>query len=60
MLIDSLRNLLRPAVAIDGHRPQPIVVVDVYRSIAYTTYCGRQWSSIGTFADLVWCTMSID
>ena len=33
MLIDSLRNLLRPVVAIDGHRAKPIVVDKVYRWI---------------------------
>ena len=31
ILIDSLRNLLRPPMAIDEHRAQPIMVDNVYR-----------------------------
>ena len=60
ILIDSLRNLLRPAMAINGHRAQPIVVDNVQWWIACTTYCGRQWPLMDTFSDLLWWTLSID
>ena len=59
ILIDSPRNQLRPATAIDGRRAQCIVVDNVYRWIACTSYCGQQWPSMDTFADLLW-TMCID
>lgn len=35
-------NVLRPAVAIDGHRAHRIVDDNVYGWIAYPFFCGRQ------------------
>jgi len=46
-LIDSLRNLLRPRMAIDGHRAT-CCGRQCTSMGGCTTYCSRQWSSIDT------------
>ena len=39
--MDSLHNLLRPAMAIDGHVSLSIVVGDVYGLTVSPVYCYR-------------------
>ena len=58
--MDSLYNLLWPAMAVDRQLAQSIVATDGYRQASRTISCGRQWPSIDISHNLLWLAMAID
>ena len=60
--IDSPRNVLRPTMAIDGHRARPVVVdnICIDGQIAQSVYCPRHWPSMDAVTHLLWWPMPID